>query len=47
VPWVVFASGGGQNNKVDTRIGKANAVLREIYRSEVIKRELSNEVVSF
>jgi len=28
--------------KIDTRIGKANAVLRELYRSVVTKGELSN-----
>jgi len=28
--------------EVDTRIGEANAVLRELYRSVATKRELSN-----
>jgi len=28
--------------EIDTRIGKANAVLREIYRSVTTNRELSN-----
>jgi len=28
--------------KTDTRIGEANAVLREFYRCVVTKRELSN-----
>ena len=41
---VVFTSDGRQNKKVDTWIGKANAVLRELYRSVVTKRELSNIV---
>jgi len=31
-----------QNKEIDTRIGKANAVLREFCRSLVSKRELSN-----
>jgi len=34
---VVFASGRRQINEIDTRIGKANAVLRELYRSVVKK----------
>ena len=28
--------------ELDTRIGKANAALRELYRSEVTKRQFSN-----
>jgi len=41
---VVFASGGRWSEEIDTRIGKANAVLRELYRSVVTKweYELSN-----
>jgi len=39
---MVFTSDGGWNNKIDTRIGKANPVLPELYRSMVTKRELSN-----
>jgi len=39
---VVFTSDRRQNNEVNTGIGKANAVLRELYRSLVTKRELSN-----
>ena len=38
---VVFASDGRWSEEIDTRIGKANAVLRELYRSVVTKRELS------
>jgi len=38
---VVFTSNGSRNKKIDTRIGKANAVLREFYCSVVAKRELS------
>ena len=30
------------HNEIDTRVGKADAVLREFYRSVVTKRELSN-----
>jgi len=39
---VAFTSDGRQNKELDTRIGKANAVLRELYRAVVAKRELSN-----
>jgi len=39
---VVFKSDGKQNKENDTRIGKATAVLRELYRSVVTKWELSN-----
>ena len=38
---VVFTSDGSGNKEIDTRIGKANAVLREFYCSVVAKRELS------
>jgi len=37
---VVFTSDGRRNKEIDTRIGKTNAVLRELYRSVVAKREL-------
>jgi len=39
--WVVFTSDGSRNKEIDTRIGKVNAVLREIYWSVLMKRELS------
>jgi len=39
---VVFKSDGRWSEEVDTRIGKANAVQRELYRSVVTKQELSN-----
>jgi len=39
---VVFASDGRWSEEIDTRIGEANAVLHELYRSVVTKRELSN-----
>jgi len=38
---VVFTSDGSRNKEIDTRFGKANAVLRELYYSVVTKRELS------
>ena len=38
---VAFTSDGKQENKLDKRIGKASAVLREFQRSVVMKRELS------
>ena len=39
---MVFTSDGRLSEEIDTRIGKANAALRELYRSVVTKRELSN-----
>jgi len=39
---VVFASDGRWSEEIDTRIGKANAVLRELYRSVGTKQDLSN-----
>jgi len=39
---VVFTSDGRRNEEIDKWIGKANAVLRELYRSVVTKQELSN-----
>ena len=38
---VVFTSDGKQNEELDIRIGKASAVMRELQRSVVMKRELS------
>jgi len=38
---VVFTSDGSRNKELDTRIGKANDVLRQLYCSVVMKRELS------
>ena len=40
--WVVFDSGGRRNKGVDTRTSKAKAILRELCRSMVTKRKLSN-----
>jgi len=42
---VVFTSDGSRNKGFDTRVGKANAVLRELYCSAVTKRELSNNAM--
>jgi len=39
---VVFTSDGMWSEEIETRIGKSNAVLRELYRSVSTKRELSN-----
>jgi len=39
---VVFASDGWWSEEVDKRTGKVNAVLRELCRCVVTKRELSN-----
>jgi len=38
---VVLTSDGSRNKEIDTRIGKANAGLRELYCSVLMKRELS------
>jgi len=37
---VVITGDGRQNKEIDTRIAKANAVLRELYHSVLTKREL-------
>jgi len=39
---VVFTSDGRRSEEIDTRIGKANAFLRELHRSVAAKRELSS-----
>ena len=45
---MVFMSNGSRNKNINTRIDKANAVLRELYCSMVMKRELSkNAAFSF
>ena len=41
-PGVAFASDGRWSEEIDTRIGKANAVLRELYRYVFTKQEFSN-----
>jgi len=38
---VVFTNDGTRSEEIDTWIGKANAVLRELYPYVVTKRELS------
>jgi len=38
----LFTSDGKRSKEIDTRIGKAKAVLRELNSSMVTKRELSN-----
>ena len=40
---VVFRSDESRNKGIDTRIGKANTVLRVLYCSVVTKRELSKK----
>ena len=37
---VTFSSDGRQDKEMDKRIGKASAVIRQLYRSVVLKREL-------
>ena len=37
---VSFTSDGRQNSELDIRIGKASAVMRQLYRFVVLKREL-------
>jgi len=39
---VIFTSDRRPGKEIDTRFGKSNAVLRELYWSVVTKRELSN-----
>jgi len=43
---VAFTSDGRQSKEIDTRIGKANAVLFEFYPSVITKREISNTAES-
>ena len=38
---VAFASDGRQDEELDTRIGKARAIIQTLYYSVVIKRESS------
>ena len=40
---VAFTSDGRQDEELDTRIGKASAVMRALHYSVVIKRELSKK----
>ena len=40
---VAFTSDGRQDKELDTRIGKANAVIRALHYSVVLKRELSKK----
>jgi len=40
---VVFTSDESRNKGIDTLIGKANAILRELYCSVVTKQELSKK----
>ena len=41
--WVAFTSDGRQDEELDTRIGKASAVMRALHYSVVMKRELSKK----
>ena len=43
VSWVAFTSDGRQDEELDTRIGKSRAVVRALYYSVVMKRELSKK----
>ena len=40
---VVFTSDGGQDEELDTRMGKASAVMRALHYLIVMKRELSKK----
>jgi len=42
---VAFTGDGNRKKEIDTQIGKANADLREFYRSVVTKQELSNVAI--
>ena len=44
---VTFSSDGRPDNELDTSIGKASAVMRQIYQSVVLKRELCTKVKLF
>ena len=46
VCWVAFTRDGRQGEELDTWIGKASAVLRALYYSIVMKRELSKKASS-
>ena len=41
--WVAFTSDGRQDEELDTRIGKASALMRALHYSIVMKRELSKK----
>ena len=43
VSWVAFSSDGRQDEELDTRIGKASAVMRALHYSVVMKQELSKK----
>ena len=43
VPWGAFTSNGRQDEELDTRVGKASAVMRALLYSVVMKRELSKK----
>ena len=40
---VAFTSDGGQDEELDTRMGKASAVMRALHYLVVMKRELSKK----
>ena len=40
---VAFTSDGRQDEELDTRVGKASAVMRALHNSVVMKRELSKK----
>ena len=42
-----FSSDGKQSNEVDIRIGKASAIMRQLYQSVVMKRELCTKAKLF
>ena len=41
--WVSFTSDGKQDEKLDTRIGKASAVMRALHKSVVMNQKLSKK----
>jgi len=41
--WVLFMSEGKMEREMDRRIGAASTVMRAMYRSVVVKRELSRK----
>ena len=42
---VTFSSDGRKDDELDTRIGKTSAIMRQFYRSVVLKRELCTKAM--
>jgi len=44
---MVFTNDGRRNEEVDAQIGKANTVLREVYRSVFTELQVSNTAQTY